>query len=209
MSIGSRAVAIGLCVLLCGCGVTGHSYDPSFAGEVVPINFHAGHVLSVKPAAIGYPDGALGLYLGPSPSRGLAAVGFSSGEISGNGALAVTALGTGFGVGAVGGATPGLEYTVAVDGTRQVVQVVQFPWPEDYASGAPQVGQQVVIRVAGSKGHVFPLAEVPLADKWRIDTGDIPLPLGTAQLAEVAPPLMHCGARMPDQVAYCDEPRWR
>jgi hypothetical protein len=212
MSIGSRVVAIGLCVLLCGCGITGHSYGPPIEGEVLPVIFHSGHVVSVKTAAVGSPDGMLGLYLGPSPSIGLAGVGFASGAIPGNGAVAVTALGTSLNVGAIGGAAPSLEYTVALDQTSQIVQVVQYPWPEDYASGALQPGQPVVIRVLGSKGHVFPFAAVPPADKWRIEVGEIPLPLGTEQFADanlVAPPLMHCGARMPDQVSYCDEPRWR
>ena len=206
MSIGTRAIAVALCVLSCGCGITGHNYDPSQAGDVVPVTLYSGHVLGVQTAAIGSPDGAIGVYLGPSPTPGLVGVGFASGNVSGTGALAITALGAGLNVGAIGGTAPGLEYTIAVDQTRQIVQVAQYPWPEDYASGTLQAGQPVVIRVVGTKGHVLPLAAVPPADRWRIDVGEIPLPLGGPYLANlVAPPLV-CGNSMPGEIIYCDDP---
>jgi hypothetical protein len=213
MSTGSRAMAVALFALLTGCsGVPGHTHDPSEVSEVIPVTFYGGHVLSVQTAGIGSADGAVALTIEPAPGVIIGAGG-TSGAVPGNGTATIAAGFVGLTGVARGGTATGLEYTVAVDGpTRQVVQVTQYLWPEDYtyvATGWIPVGTPVAIRVVGTKGRVIPLSIVPFADRGRIELGEIPLPLGAPHLANlVAPPLMHCERMIPDQVTYCDEPRW-
>lgn len=203
MHVWPAFLSLGLLFGLAGCGLPGPTHIPAEADEVLPVTFYGGHVLSVQLAAIGSADGAIGITEGYAPGVVLG-VAIGPGLQPGDGRVGVAVLGE--------APAWGLEYTVAVNNTPQVVQITQYILPEDYAAypnGVIPPRTPVVIRVVGAKARVFPLSMIPPEDSPRIARGPLPLPLGAPTEEEtlrgrLASPPHHLG-----KFARCFDPAGR
>lgn len=186
-------LALG-CLALAGCGVPGHTHAPFEAHEIIPVQFYGGRVLSVQWAAIGSPVGGAGIVADLAPGVILGAGG-APGRNTGGARGGIVVGGVAIGAEAEQPAA-GLEYTIAVDNTPQVVQITQYALPEDcivHAPGQPCAltpippGAPVVIRVVGTKARVYPLSMVPPYPDMQARIAHGPIPIGPV-LALASPP---------------------
>jgi hypothetical protein len=193
---GSWFAPIALALMLGGCGVPGHTHDPAEAHNPLPVTFYAGHIVTAQFAAIGAPEGGIGLS-GPLPNPPvLLGVSAGPGRQPGGGRATLTAGWVGFAAG-VESPAQGIEYTVAVDGSPQIVQITQYILPEDCQTSRPDYpypciispGEPVAIRVVGTKARVIPMRVLPPEYQGYVMRTAMPLPLGRRPLpALILPP---------------------
>jgi outer membrane lipoprotein SlyB len=184
--------ALGMALALAGCA-PGHTSSPSQANQPYPVTFYLGHVVSVQNALIGYPAAGVGITGGLVPGI-VAGIGGGSGvqPLSGYVGPVVGGIGVGPGIGAPAQA---LEYTVALDGSTQVVQISQYILAEDYAGGCPGQavgvicpGQPVVIRVVNNMARVVPRSALPPPFDRLASAGPMGLPLDGRPPVLASPP---------------------
>jgi outer membrane lipoprotein SlyB len=169
-------VALGAVFALAGC-VPGHTHDPSEANQPYPVTFHAGYVVSVQNAAIGFPAAGVGITGGLVPGV-IAGIGAGPGVQPSSGHVGPVVAGVGFGPG-IEAPAQALEYTVVLDGSTQVLQITQYPLGDEFMIAQ---GSRVIIRTVNNTSRVLPAAALPppfdrLALAGPMDLGSSPPPV--------------------------------